>query len=227
MKRTFTYSDDKSDKFWSIDIESDSFTVNFGKTGTTGQTSTKSFSDATECQAAADKLISEKIKKGYVEESSSAQSAGKETPQALREKYEAKYKDIDDEDASKYYYGDGNAMDNVLGEMQEGINKAAIKYRKIKDSYPNAHVSVYIDENKLEISFSLGNKDFYCHPIGEAMVEALVIMEKMEESGMSTGISQAINNWAEDLGFGGLGECNVTDAWDMLEGFSDYDDEDD
>ena len=46
MKRTFTYSDDKSDKFWSIDIDGGSFTVNFGKIGSAGQVNTKSFFDA-------------------------------------------------------------------------------------------------------------------------------------------------------------------------------------
>lgn len=227
MKRTFTYSDDKSDKFWSIDIDGDNFTVNFGKVGSQGQVNTKSFSDTAECQAAADKLINEKIKKGYVEESSADQNPGKVTPQQLIKKYQEKYRDIDDEDASKYYYGDGNAMDQVLGEMQAGINKAADKYGKIQANHSNERVTVHIDEDKLEMRFILGKNVFYCHPIGEPMAEALVVMEKMEESGVSTGISQAINNWAEDLGFDGLGECNVTDTWDMLEGFSDYEDYDD
>lgn len=67
MKRTFNYSDQKSNKFWSIETSNDTFTVNYGKTGTIGQTQTKTFADEEKCLKEADKLIAEKVKKGYVE----------------------------------------------------------------------------------------------------------------------------------------------------------------
>ncbi|QJW97774.1 WGR domain-containing protein [Frigoriglobus tundricola] len=65
--RTFQFSDAKSHKFWNIDAQGTSFTVSFGRIGTTGQTQTKSFPTPEAAQAAADKLIAEKTKKGYVE----------------------------------------------------------------------------------------------------------------------------------------------------------------
>ncbi|NDV60541.1 WGR domain-containing protein [Bacteroides sp. 519] len=68
-KRTFIYSDDKSEKFWTIDIAETSYTVTFGKTGTNGQTQTKEFADEPTCTKAVNKLIAEKTKKGYVETS--------------------------------------------------------------------------------------------------------------------------------------------------------------
>ena len=43
------------------------FTVNYGKLGTDGQTQTKSFASPEEAGQAAEKLIKEKLKKGYVE----------------------------------------------------------------------------------------------------------------------------------------------------------------
>jgi predicted DNA-binding WGR domain protein len=67
MKRTFIYQDENSQKFWSIETKGTNFTVNFGKLGTSGQTSEKSFTAKDECQKAADKLIAEKVKKGYKE----------------------------------------------------------------------------------------------------------------------------------------------------------------
>ncbi|NDV94332.1 WGR domain-containing protein [Dysgonomonas sp. 521] len=70
MKRTFLYKDEKSNKFWSIEISGNSFDVNFGKTGTNGQMQTKEFPDETTCLKEANKLIAEKIKKGYIEEGS-------------------------------------------------------------------------------------------------------------------------------------------------------------
>nr|WP_198999799.1 ankyrin repeat domain-containing protein [Flavobacterium sp. ASV13] len=84
MKKTFTYTDDKSSKFWSIAISGKSFTVNYGKTGTNGQTQTKEFDTEEKCQKEADKLIAEKTKKGYVEEVA-ASSATK--PAAPKQKH--------------------------------------------------------------------------------------------------------------------------------------------
>ncbi|MBI2932052.1 MAG: WGR domain-containing protein [Planctomycetes bacterium] len=44
-----------------------SFTVRFGKIGTKGQMQTKSFASPGDARAAADKLIAEKLRKGYRE----------------------------------------------------------------------------------------------------------------------------------------------------------------
>jgi uncharacterized protein (TIGR02996 family) len=65
--QTFQYSDAKSHKFWNIEVSGTSFTVTYGKVGSAGQTQTKTFASADKAQAEADKLIREKLKKGYVE----------------------------------------------------------------------------------------------------------------------------------------------------------------
>ncbi|WP_061218718.1 WGR domain-containing protein [Leptospira weilii] len=67
MKHHLTYKDDKSDKFWNIEVSGESFTVTYGKTGTAGQTQTKTFGSEEECQKEAKKLLQEKLKKGYAE----------------------------------------------------------------------------------------------------------------------------------------------------------------
>ncbi|RBL88201.1 WGR domain-containing protein [Chitinophaga flava] len=67
MKKRFIYQDEKSNKFWDIEIKETELTVTFGKTGTQGQSQTKTFSSAEECNKAAEKLITEKTKKGYTE----------------------------------------------------------------------------------------------------------------------------------------------------------------
>ena len=72
--REFTLSDGTSDKFWNIEIDGAQFTVRYGKAGANGQTQTKTFDDAEAAQKAADKLIAEKTKKGYVENSVSSAS---------------------------------------------------------------------------------------------------------------------------------------------------------
>ncbi len=65
--RTFQFSDAKSHKFWTIDVQGSSFTVTYGKVGTAGQTQTKAFPSAEKAQAEADKLVREKTGKGYRE----------------------------------------------------------------------------------------------------------------------------------------------------------------
>jgi predicted DNA-binding WGR domain protein len=65
MKHYFTYKDDKSDKFWHIEVKGKSFTVMYGKTGTAGTSQTKSFASQEQCKKEAEKLLNEKLKKGY------------------------------------------------------------------------------------------------------------------------------------------------------------------
>jgi uncharacterized protein (TIGR02996 family) len=65
--RTFVFDDGKSHKFWNIELSGTSFTVTYGKVGTQGQTQTKSFPDVTRARKEHDKLVAEKLKKGYTE----------------------------------------------------------------------------------------------------------------------------------------------------------------
>ena len=67
MKRRFIYQDAKSDKFWDIDFEGTTQTVVYGKTGTAGREAVKEFASAEECVQESEKLILQKLKKGYTE----------------------------------------------------------------------------------------------------------------------------------------------------------------
>ena len=73
--RTFVFTDDKSNKFWNIDLQGTAFTVTFGKVGTKGQTQAKDFPDAAAARKAHDKLVAEKLGKGYVETTAAAAPA--------------------------------------------------------------------------------------------------------------------------------------------------------
>ena len=65
--RSFEFKDGKSNKFWNIELSGSSFTVTFGKIGAKGQTQTKDFGSKSEAKKEHDKLVAEKLKKGYVE----------------------------------------------------------------------------------------------------------------------------------------------------------------
>jgi len=65
--RRFELSEGKSNKFWSIAVNECDVTVQFGRIGTQGQTNLKSFPDVAATAKHADKLIAEKLAKGYKE----------------------------------------------------------------------------------------------------------------------------------------------------------------
>lgn len=67
MKKHLKYIDGTSDKFWQIEVTDNQFTVTYGKNGTSGVSQTKSFDTNEDCMKAAEKLLAEKIKKGYSE----------------------------------------------------------------------------------------------------------------------------------------------------------------
>jgi predicted DNA-binding WGR domain protein len=57
----------ESSKFWQVTQEGSKLTIVFGKIGTNGQTTEKSFSSSEEAKIEMDKLIKSKLKKGYQE----------------------------------------------------------------------------------------------------------------------------------------------------------------
>src|SRR5205823_9312706 len=65
--RHFEFIGGSSRKFWEISASDNSFTVRFGRIGTSGQSQTKTFADEAKANLEAEKLIAEKVKKGYTE----------------------------------------------------------------------------------------------------------------------------------------------------------------
>jgi predicted DNA-binding WGR domain protein len=47
-------------------VAGDSFTVRFGRLGTVGQSQTKTFADEATAKREAERLVAEKLRKGYV-----------------------------------------------------------------------------------------------------------------------------------------------------------------
>ncbi len=71
IERKLIYMDAKSSKFWNILQDGDSHTVTYGRIGSAGQTSVKSFASEALASKDAEKLIREKLGKGYVDASES------------------------------------------------------------------------------------------------------------------------------------------------------------
>jgi predicted DNA-binding WGR domain protein len=65
--RRFEFSGGGSDKFWECTVNGNEVIVRFGRNGTNGQSSTKTFADNATAEKHANKLIREKLAKGYTE----------------------------------------------------------------------------------------------------------------------------------------------------------------
>jgi predicted DNA-binding WGR domain protein len=73
--RRFEFVEGTSSKFWEIALNGDSFIVRYGRIGTTGTEQEKSFPTEAKALTEHDKLIAEKVKKGYSEVDGSASAA--------------------------------------------------------------------------------------------------------------------------------------------------------
>lgn len=72
MTRVFDFQDEKSSKFWEISQSGAVVTVRYGKSDTTGQSQTKTLDDVASANKHAQRLITEKLAKGYVEHGAAA-----------------------------------------------------------------------------------------------------------------------------------------------------------
>jgi uncharacterized protein (TIGR02996 family) len=98
--RTFEYSDARSHKFWNIERTGNAFTVTFGRIGSKGRSQTKEFPSEEGARAAADKLIAEKLAKGYRETTPATPAP------SLREAFERAILDEPDDPAGYAAYAD-------------------------------------------------------------------------------------------------------------------------
>ena len=67
MNRYFEFVGGTSAKFWEVSVSGCNVTVRYGRLGTSGQIQTKTLDDAVAAQKHAEKLIGQKLEKGYVE----------------------------------------------------------------------------------------------------------------------------------------------------------------
>lgn len=88
MKRHYINQTGDANKFWTVEQEENSYTVTWGKIGTQGRTNTKTLSDSEECRKVVEKLIGEKLSKGYQEINDLSQ---------VQDKPVSEYKPMDEE----------------------------------------------------------------------------------------------------------------------------------
>ncbi len=77
-RRELVFMDSASNKFWNIELTGESHTVTYGRAGTDGQTKSKKFESAEAAKKDFDKLVAEKLKKGYVDANSATAASSDE-----------------------------------------------------------------------------------------------------------------------------------------------------
>lgn len=83
--RSFQYTDAKSNKFWTITLEASSHTVSYGRIGASGKIETKTFSTSYLAKQSYEKLIQQKLSKGYIEVHQDTQSVVENTVEKISE----------------------------------------------------------------------------------------------------------------------------------------------
>src|SRR5436305_8072000 len=65
--REFSFGEGKSRKFWNIQLSENAVTVHFGRIGISGRRQTREFASPHKADAAYERMIAEKLGKGYRE----------------------------------------------------------------------------------------------------------------------------------------------------------------
>lgn len=89
---SLVFKDGTSHKFWRIDLDGKTHTVCYGRVGTDGQTQTKEFDSDEAAKKSCDKLITEKRKKGYVDDGASSTTVVSKSATTAKSKSTAKSK---------------------------------------------------------------------------------------------------------------------------------------
>ncbi|EMN80473.1 WGR domain-containing protein [Leptospira interrogans] len=146
MNHNLTFKDDKSDKFWNIEVSGNSFTVTYGKTGTSGTSQTKTFETEETCIKEAQKLLSEKLKKGYIEgniqTSSPKEKTSVQTPNDFHKEWEkiVNSKDLQN-DLTKHfsYLADSSGFEPVIRKIFEHTNVVKINGNTLIVEFKNGN----------------------------------------------------------------------------------------
>ena len=194
MKRRFVYQDAKSDKFWDIEFEGTTQTVVYGKTGTAGREAVKEFATAEECIKESEKLITQKLKKGYTE-----LAEGEAAPEK---------REYSEEEKADYFFWEAieksykyNKKDWEAYDLEEHIEKLT------------AYLSKYSEEKLILFEKTLQEKliSLYTAPIAELSI----ILENEYEK---KGDTYSFDGYISDDGF------LYFRCWLLLKGKEFYDD---
>lgn len=178
MKTYLEFNDEKSHKFWQIELDKNSFTVTYGKLATAGKSNVKEFETEEKAQKEAEKLVKQKLKKGYAQQS--ATQTLKNDIDATTVEGEAYYisggvrfydnatvikgdlnlEFLDDEDASSPAYFKGIVVEGDL-HVEGNIFNLEDDYGKFLDVRGNLYANnLIVGGNEVKVSGHIDVKYF-------------------------------------------------------------------
>jgi len=139
----YELKDGSSNKFWDITLSGESFTTRWGRIGTDGQEKTWSFDDAATARKEYDKLVREKVKKGY-----QLVGEGEEGASASAPELEAAI--LQDPDSVEAYlvYGDWLQRQGDPRGRLIALQHAAMEARGEEAEQLQEEVSAFIEEHQ-------------------------------------------------------------------------------
>ena len=141
--RYFELVEGTSSKFWEVKLDGESVTTRYGKIGTAGQTTEKALDSKAGAFKEYDKLVAEKVKKGYVEKagSATAEHRNAELEHAI---------DADPYDASAYMVyadwlqGQGDPRGELISLQLAAETKRDAKLAKAAAALIESHAEVLL-----------------------------------------------------------------------------------
>ena len=141
MKKHLKLIDGTSDKFWQIEAVNNSFTVTYGKNGTSGVSQTKTFDSEAQCLKEAEKILAEKIKKGYSEDGESGVVSISTKPktekqsdlQAILDEYDTLIKTSNLDGLLPFLKNHANGNREALKKHIKNSRKYWMEYTDLKD----------------------------------------------------------------------------------------------
>lgn len=129
LKKCLTYKDDVSDKFWSVELEENTLVIVYGRTGTDGVMNIKEFVTHAEAAVELEKLVAQKLKKGYQEVDLKAEKKREESQKAAM--HEMRSKLLLDPHLIPAFVQEAvknNDLDAIASEPKKALRQQLAKY---------------------------------------------------------------------------------------------------
>ena len=190
-KRTLQFTEGASDKYWEVWTDGCDVTTHWGRTGTEGQSKTKSYDSDDAAEKAAEKAVAQKLNKGYTETTVVTNAMQSEVANTANEPIEETNNLGDLLNAAMVQLeekvGETFAQQIVSGE---GPPKTISLIPADADTFPNASLAARCTEEICDKGFELCG-DYTIEPLGVA-VRAFLARQRVRY-GLQTGIIEWID----------------------------------
>ena len=192
MKKRFELINEKSSKFWEVEVSGNELTVRYGKIDTEGTSKTKELADNDAALKEETKLIKSKTKKGYISVDGSAEEPQVQpdvSPKKIKKTKKTPKADLSDDES------------DLLAKL-ENPDKELLKTLKSRDGFPKPVLEKMLTCGDSEIatlalSFLSGEKPSADTPFQESIAPAQV--ERIQLPAKARDIRKLFKKYTESI----------------------------